>query len=214
MNYWQKEKLKKIFKCIADAYLEIDKATDDREADIRKVFGTATNPEWAPEDHIHLNSGQIVDIELLECGGFVYSPERWRNTFGEQISGVFSPKYYDKKGKLRNSIHFCFFKGKFQWTCQVGFCNSYYSSETSYPASIGEEVVHWMIDNFNVEKIRENTFALRNARTKREFGLAYKSSYFETKPLKEPKEGDKATDYVAEATYAMIDEGTECTSEE
>ena len=214
MNWTEKEKLKAIFNCIAEAYAEIDKASDDREADIRKVFGTATNPEWAPEDHIHLKSGAVANIELLECGGFVYSPEHWRNTFGEQISGVFSPKYYDKKNKLRNSIHFCFFEGKFQWTCQAGFCNTYYSSETDYPVKVGEEVLHWMINNFNVEKIRENTFNLRNARTKREFGLAFTSSYFNTKPLKEPKEGDKATNYVAEATYTMLDEGKECTSEE
>ena len=206
MNWTEKEKLKAIFNCIAEAYKEIDRATDDRKADIEKVFGTATNPEWAPEDHIHLSSGQIVDIELLECGGFIFSPERWRNTFGEQISGIFSPKHYDDKNKLRNSIHFCFFEGKFQWTCEVGFCNAYYSNKTDYPIKVSEEVIHWMIDNFNVEKIRENTFALRNARTKREFGLAYKSSYFETKPLKEPKEGDKATNYQAEATYSILKE--------
>lgn len=217
MNYWQKEKLKKIFKCIADAYLEIDKATDDREADIRKVFGTPTNPTWAEEDHIHLKSGMIANIKLLESGAFTFAPEYWRNTFGEQIYGVYSPRYWDekKRNKLRNSIKFEWFEGKFQWTCKVGFGNSYYINDAvRYPHEVAREVLYWMIEHFNVEKIRENTFALCNARTKREFGLAYKSSYFETKPLKEPSEDDKATDYVAEASYAMIDEGTECTSEE
>ena len=217
MNYWQKEKLKKIFKCIADAYLEIDKATDDREADIEFVFGTPTNPTWADEDHIHLKSGLVANIELLESGAFTFAPEHWRNTFGEQIYGVYSPRYWDekKRNKLRNSIKFEWFEGKFQWTCKVGFGNSYYINDAGrYPHEVAREVLYWMIEHFNVGKIRQQTFVLKLKRTHREFGLDLKDSYYQTKELKEPSEDDKATDYVAEASYAMIDEGTECTSEE
>lgn len=216
MNYWQKEKLKKIFKCIADAYLEIDKATDDREADIEFVFGTPANPTWAEEDHIHLKSGEVVNLELLESGAFTFSPEHWRNTFGEQIYGIYVPKYWDeKKRNLRNSIKFEWFEGKFQWTCQVGFGNSYYVDEMGrYPHEVAREVLYWMIEHFNVGNVRQKTFALKIRRRHREFGLDLEKSYYQTKPLKEPSDDEKATDYAAEATYTMIDEGTECISEE
>ena len=216
MNYWQKEKLKKIFKCIADAYLEIDKATDDREADIEFVFGTPANPTWAEEDHVHLKSGEVVNIELLESGAFAFLPEHWRNVFGEQIYGVFSPKYWEeKRNKLRNSIQFGWFEGKFQWTCKGGFGNSYYVNDMGrYPYKVATEVLHWMIEHFNVGNVRQKTLSLKIERRHREFGLDLKESYYQTKSLKEPSDDDKATDYVAEATYTMIDEGTECTSEE
>ncbi len=208
MNYWQKEKLKKIFKCIADAYLEIDKATDDREADIEFVFGTPTNPTWAEEDHIHLKSGEVVNLKLLESGAFTFAPEHWRNIFGKQIYGVYSLKYWDKKkrNKLRNPIKFGWFKGKFQWTCKVGFGNSYYIDDAGhYPHEVAKEVLYWMIEHFNVENVRQRIFMLNVKRRLREFGIALKESYYQTKPLKEPSDDDKATDYVAEATYAMID---------
>jgi hypothetical protein len=204
MNYWQKEKLKKIFKCIADAYLEIDKATDDREADIEFVFGTPTNPIWAEEDHIHLRSGEVVNLKLLESGAFTFAPEHWRNIFGKQIYGVYSPKYWDKK--LRNPIKFGWFEGKFQWICKVGFSNSYYIDDARpYPHEVAKEVLYWMIEHFNVENVRQRIFMLNIKRLRREFGLDLKESYYQTKPLKKPRKGDKAINYQAEATYSILE---------
>ena len=57
-------KLKEIFKIIEEAYLIIDSATTDREKDIEFIFGTNTKPNWAAEDHVHLNNGQIIDIRI------------------------------------------------------------------------------------------------------------------------------------------------------
>ena len=192
MTFREARKLKRIFKCIQDAYSEIDKATDNREEDVKFVFGTSAKPTWAKEDHIHLMSGVIVNLSLTADGDIMFAPENWRNVFGEQIIGVIGP--HNEKGK--NSISF--YLPKFEWRVTIGFANSYYANNATSKQLHINEILHWVIDNFNIKIVEEHTAQLRCVRTKREFGLALKESYYLTKKEK--------SQYDYEASYALIDE--------
>lgn len=202
MTLKEAKRLKKIFKCIANAYKAVYDSSDNVETDLVKIFGTAARPNWALEDHVHLNCGQIANIELLDEGGIVFAPEHWRDVHGNQITGVISPWYYGEKGKIKKSISFSLTKG---WVVNIGF-SSVRAQETDYTNKIASEVLHWIIDNFDVESIEEKTAAFKFSRVKKEFGLAGEDSYYLTVPLKEKSDEDKATNYQAEATYSILKE--------
>lgn len=202
MTLKEAKRLKKIFKCIANAYAEVYKSSDDVDTDLVKIFGTAVKPNWALEDHVHLNCGQIANIELCDEGAIVFAPEHWRDVHGNQITGVISPWYYSKKGKVKKSIFFSLTKG---WVVNIGF-SSARAQETDYTDKIASEVLHWIIDNFDVESIEEKTAQFKLSRVRKEFGLAGEDSYYLTVPLKEKSADDKATNYQAEATYSILGE--------
>lgn len=201
MTLKEAKRLKKIFKCIENAYKEIYMSSDDVDADIEKIFGTPVKPNWALEDHIHLKCGQIANIELCDNGAIVFAPEHWRDVHGNQITGVIS-SWYCKKGKIKKAITFSLTKG---WVANIGF-SSAIAQETDYTDKIASEVLHWIIDNFYVEIIEKKTAEFKLSRVKKEFGLAGKDSYYLTVPLKEKSDDDKATNYQAEATYSILKE--------
>ena len=69
-------KLIEIQKCINNATDIIYRASLDVDKDHEFIFGTSVKPTWAPEDHVHLSSGEIVDIKLKE-DRILFRTDKW-----------------------------------------------------------------------------------------------------------------------------------------
>lgn len=207
MTRKEAKRLKEIYKCIKNAYLEIDKATDDREADIEFVFGTSAYPTWAPEDHIHYGaSGEIIDIQLNDNGDIYFTSDRWMNIFGKQIYGVFISEPTKVEEKTIKPVYLGWAHKKLQWCAAIGWLNSAYHSEIDRPSEIAEAVLHYIIDNFCTEYVDEKVFLLAQERSKKEFGLSLKAEenyYISKNPEKQGKISEDGM--MATYTYSMID---------
>lgn len=170
-------KLKEIFKIIEEAYLIIDSATTDREKDIEFIFGTNIKPNWAVEDHVHLNNGQIIDIKIQE-DKIVFRNENWVNTFGEKICGVIRIKSFTGENTITETK-----KGlKKDYYPSIYYRESYFSDFCKeYLNMVEKGVLNYLINNFNIEKIKSKTKAFGISKGKCEFGLSIQNdNYYQT----------------------------------
>lgn len=170
-------KLKEIFKTIEEAYSIIDSATTDREKDIEFIFGTNTKPNWAAEDHVHLNNGQIIDIKLRE-DKIVFRNENWINAFGEKICGFIKIKSFTGENTITETK-----KGlKKEYYPSISYGESYFSDfSRKYLNSVEDGVLNYLINNFNIEEIKSRTKTLGVNKSKCEFGLSLKKdNYYQT----------------------------------
>lgn len=173
------KKLKLIISTVQDAYFLINKATIDKEADIEFIFGTSTKPNWAPEDHVHVGaSGMIIDIRP-SSDGIRFRGEHWVNCFGHRIYALlknthrvcdtFVSRYYKRKNK----------EGKKEWAIEPIWVNSY--SEPYLVDNVVDVVVRYLLDNFDIVKIKTKTNELKRLRAEREFGFDLKNPYYKIK---------------------------------
>lgn len=142
------------------------------------IFGTPEKPTWAPEDHVHLDEGTIIDIRFMRHGIF-YGADNWVNKDGERVWCCFrfSAKPEFKWVKRHH---------KFEWTIPNACVNfdARKATETAihnYLARISDKVLHYFVDNFNELNVECNICSVYNTDARRTFGLALGSSYFEKK---------------------------------
>lgn len=167
-------KLKEIFKIIEEAYLIIDSATTDREKDIEFIFGTNTKPNWAAEDHVHLNNGQIIDIRIQE-DRIVFRNENWVNAFGEKICGIIRIKSFTGENIILETK-----KGlKKDYYPSIHYRGSHFSDfSRKYLSSVEDGVLNYIINNFNIEEIKSRTKTLGVNKGKCEFGLSIRNDNY------------------------------------
>lgn len=169
-------KLKEIFKVIEEAYFVIDSATTDRKKDVEFIFGTNAKPNWATEDHVHLDNGLIIDIRIYK-DRIIFENKNWVNAFGEKICGVIrikSPIGEDrilktKKGFKKNYYPFISYRESYF----NDFCKEFLSS-------VEKGVLNYLINNFNIEEIKSKTKILGIYKGKCEFGLSIQNNYCQT----------------------------------
>jgi hypothetical protein len=188
MTRKEAKKLKKIFKCIQNAYAEIDKATDDREADIEFVFGTSEKPNWAPESRIHIRESEnVLELRLEDDGSIKFFQQDWVNVFGKKIYVILPSTRTNSKGKFVSSVRYGWVRNKFQYYITPLYYGSYYIKYTDSKnrIAITEQVLHYIINNFNIEKINEKVDELINSRVTKEFNLSSsKENYWISKKKK------------------------------
>lgn len=169
-------KLIEIQKCINNATDIIYRASLDVDKDHEFIFGTSVKPTWAPEDHVHLSSGEIVDIKLKE-DRILFRTDKWVNTFGEKIWGVIRIKHSDGSDAIVVTK-----KGLFKdYYPTVIYPNSQFSEfHKDYLDAIERQVLDYLIDNFDVAGIKSKTRALGNLKGGYEFGLSLndKENYY------------------------------------
>lgn len=177
-------KLKEIFKIIEEAYLIIDSATTDREKDIEFIFGTSVKPTWAPEDHVHLSSGEIIDIKLKE-DRILFRTDKWVNVFGEKIWGVIQVRHSDGSDAIVVTK-----KGLFKdYYPTIIYSNSqFYEFRKDYLKAVERQVLDYLIDHFDVVGVKSKTRALSYMKGGYEFGLSLdnKENYYK-KTIKNQK---------------------------
>lgn len=180
-------KLKEIISTVQDAYFLINKATIDRDADIEFIFGTSTKPTWAPEDHVHVGaSGMIVDIKPAS-DGIRFRGEHWVNCFGHKIYALLKNTHREGNNFISNYYKVKNKNGKKEWVIEPTWVNNY--SDPYLVNNVTEAVVRYLLDNFDIVKVKSKTNGLRALRARREFGFDLEHPYYK---LKKSHEEEKA----------------------
>lgn len=163
MTKEQINRLIKIQKCISDAIDIINRASLDVDKDHEFIFGTSAKPTWAPEDHVHLSSGEIVNIKLKE-DRILFRTDKWVNAFGEKIWGAIHDSdaiVVTKKGLFKD------------YYPTITYPNSqFYEFRKDYLKAVEGQVLDYLIDHFDVVGIKSKTRALSHMKGGYEFGLS------------------------------------------
>lgn len=169
-------RLIKIQKCISDAIDIINRASLDVDKDYGFIFGTSAKPTWAPEDHVHLSSGEIVDIKLKE-DRILFRTDKWVNAFGEKIWGAIRVRHIDDSDAIVVTK-----KGLFKdYYPTITYPNSqFYEFRKDYLKAVERQVLDYLIDHFDVVGIKSKTRALSHMKGGYEFGLSLdnKDNYY------------------------------------
>ena len=177
-------KLIEIQKCINDATDVIYRASLDVDKDHEFIFGTSVKPTWAPEDHVHLFAGEIIDIKLKE-DRILFRNDKWVNAFGEKIWGVIRVKHSDGSDGITITK-----KGLFKdYYPTIIYPNSQFSEfHKDYLEAVERQVLDYLIDNFDVASIKSKTRTLGNLKGGYEYGLSLndKENYYR-KTVKDKK---------------------------
>lgn len=169
-------KLIEIQKCINNATDIIYRASLDVDKDYEFIFGTSVKLTWAPEDHVHLSSGEIVDIKLKE-DRILFRTDKWVNAFGEKIWGVIRVRHSDGSDAIIVTK-----KGLFKdYYPTIVYPNSQFSEfHKDYLDAVERQVLDYLIDYFDVASIKSKTRTLGNLKCGYEFGLSLndKENYY------------------------------------
>lgn len=146
-----------------------------------KVYGKTGEWSKTGEDHIH-ESSDIINIDFQD-GGIIFYSDRWKNAKGEQISGILGIL----PGDFEVEVNFGWVKRhkKFEYTVTMGWskCHGYKDKLVSdYVYKIQDKVLHYLIDNFDCDKVRADLRSVKSEISKKEFGLALENSYCMAKP--------------------------------
>ena len=169
-------KLIEIQKCINNATDIIYRASTDVDKEHEFIFGTPAKPTWAPEDHVHLDDGEIVDIKLMEDRIF-FRTDKWVNAFGKKIWGVIRVRHSDGSDAIIVTR-----KGLFKdYYPTIIYLNSLFSEfRKNYLSNVEKQVLDYLIDFFDVDYIKSKTCALSTLKYGCEFGLSLndKENYY------------------------------------
>jgi hypothetical protein len=172
----------KRFKEIAELVNKVWKVEEaNLDEDIKsKVYGV--KPDWdkTGEGHVHVSS-DIINI-CFKQGGIVFYSDNWKNSRGEQIVGVIG---YIPGKPLKVWLSWTKRQKKFCWQTFVGYsgCHSYHDAVVdAYLYKVQDTVLHYIIENFDYEKVALSLSGVMSEIRRKEFGLNVAGdSYFNKK---------------------------------
>ncbi len=172
----------KKFKKIAELVNKVWKVEEaNLDEDIKsKIYGV--HPDWdkTGEGHVHVSS-DIINI-CFKHGGIVFYSDNWKNSRDEQIAGIIGC-FQDKPVK----VWFSWMKRqkKFCWLTTVAYsgCHSYHDAVVdAHLYKVQDAVLHYIIENFDYEKVALSLCGVMSEIRRKEFGLNITgSSYFNKK---------------------------------
>lgn len=178
MNKVEARKLQAIYDTVDLAFYVINRASNDLKKDIDKIFGTKEGLSWITNDTFVFKDDTFTykndDIKeytihlRAEDSKLIASCEEWCNVFGEPIEmelTSYIPNPYDH-GSIKS-----IYRSKGEYHTHLHWNNSYFISYLPVKNKMEQAIIHYIIDNFNVERVRSRIGNLTREKTAKEFGV-------------------------------------------